>query len=239
MIPLLCAHRGLSRVCPENTLPAFGAAIALEVHEIEFDLWMSADGVPVVCHDASVDRTTDGTGNIGEMRWEEIRGLDAGVVCGDGWRGVRIPRFEDILRFAAGAVGLNIHIKHPGPDGSLVRLVCDALRERTLLDTAYVAGEENVLRVARAYSSDVVLACLGAQDNPARQVSIALEHGCRRIQFGRGVSEKTIRMARDAGLVCNLFYSDEPADARAYVERGIDVILTNCANILIAGGLAC
>ena len=56
----LCAHRGLSHACPENTLPAFGAAIALGVDEIEFDLWLSADGVPVVCHDPRVDRTTDG-----------------------------------------------------------------------------------------------------------------------------------------------------------------------------------
>ena len=73
--PRLCAHRRASHVCPENTLPAFGSAIALGAQEIELDLWMSAGGVPVACHDSSVDRTTDGEGPITEMDWADIQCL--------------------------------------------------------------------------------------------------------------------------------------------------------------------
>ena len=75
--PWLCAHRGLSQACPENTLPAFAAAIAAGAHEIEFDVWTSRDGVPVVCHDPSADRTTDGSGKLAELSWADIRRLDA------------------------------------------------------------------------------------------------------------------------------------------------------------------
>ena len=79
------------------TLPAFAAAMAAGAHEIEFDLWASRDDVLVVCHDAAVDRTTDGRGKVAELTWEEIRGLDAGIRLGDAWRGVRIPRLEEVL----------------------------------------------------------------------------------------------------------------------------------------------
>ncbi len=58
---------------------------------------------------------------------------------------------------------------------------------------------------------------------------------CSRVQFGRSVTDDDIKAARDAGLIRNLFYSDEPEDAGRYTARGIDVVLTNAANILTAG----
>lgn len=235
--PRLCAHQGLRATCPENTLPAFGAALALGVHEIEFDLWMSRDGVPVVYHDPTVDRTTNGSGRIAEMDWSEIRELDAGLQRGPGWRGVRVPRFEELVEFVDGRCGLNIHIKEPGPDGRLVKLVCDMIRERGLMQLGYVAGEEDVLQVAKDYAPDVSRACLAQQKDPARQLEVALEFDCARAQFSRDtVTEDDARRAHDAGIVCNLFWSDEPDDAWGYVQRGIDVILTNAANLLIDGG---
>ena len=92
--PRLCAHRGLSKACPENTLPAFAAAIASGAHEIEFDVRTSRDGIAVVCHDESVDRTTNGRGKVAELTWEELRRLDTGASFGEGWEGVRLPRLE-------------------------------------------------------------------------------------------------------------------------------------------------
>ena len=63
---IYCSHRGFNSVAPENTLPAFASAVSLGAEEIEFDLWPTADGEIVVCHDPTVDRTTDGTGSINE-----------------------------------------------------------------------------------------------------------------------------------------------------------------------------
>ncbi|MBQ9117385.1 MAG: hypothetical protein IJY04_10205, partial [Clostridia bacterium] len=62
--PRLCAHRGFNSVAPENSLPAFGAAVALGVQEIEFDLWETKDGEIVSIHDSSLDRVSDGTGYV-------------------------------------------------------------------------------------------------------------------------------------------------------------------------------
>ena len=228
----LCAHRGLSHVCPENTIPAFAAAVALGVDEIEFDLWLSRDGVPVVCHDPKLDRTTDGAGVVTELGWEEIQAVDAGVRTGELWEGIRVPRLEEVLD-AAGDVGLNIHIKDPGPDGKLVRMTCDQIRDRGLLGRAYIAGIEDVLVVSRDYAPEVVRCCLAGQNSPDEQIDLAIEYACQRLQFGRKVTAADTARAHEVGLINNLFWSDELEDAKAYVEMGIDVILTNRANVLL------
>jgi len=235
--PRLCAHRGLSHACPENTLPAFAAAIASGAHELEFDILASRDGVLVVSHDESVDRTTDGTGKIAELTWKEIRSLDAGIGCGDVWRGVRMPRLEEVLDLVDGRVGLNIHIKSEGPDGSTVRRVCDILTERALTNSAYLAlGTESALQIAIDYAPEVPRACLVGQNDPFTLIDVAERYACQRLQFGRNVTKEHTSRAHELGLICNLFWSDAPQEGRAYVDNGIDVILTNCAHTMIAGG---
>lgn len=86
------AHRGLSGACPGNTLPAFAAAIALGADEIEFDLWASRDDELVVCHDDTVDRTSNGHGAIRDLAWADIRALDAGAWFSPQWAGVPFCR---------------------------------------------------------------------------------------------------------------------------------------------------
>ena len=235
--PWLCAHRGLSQVCPENTLPAFGAALGLGVQEIELDLWLSRDGVPVVCHDPRVDRTTDGQGVVTDMDWGEVRRLDAGVTYGESWRGVRVPCLDEVIALVDGRAGLNIHIKDPGPGGRLVHFVCDSLIREGLVETSYIAGDEDVLAASLAYAPEVPRACLAGQGDPVRQVGVAARYACRRIQFSRAVKATETGRAHDLGMVCNLFWSDEPEDAREYAANGIDVLLTNAAHRLAAGGI--
>lgn len=218
-------------------MPAFAAGMAVGGHEIEFDLWTSRDGVLVVCHDESVDRTTDGTGKLAELDWEYIRNLDAGIRCGAAWRGVRIPRVEEVLDLTDGRVGLNIHIKSEGPEGTLIKQVCDLLTERGLINCVYLALDtESALQTAFAYAPEIARACLVSQNDPNLLIDLAERYACQRIQFGRQVTEAQIHRAHDLGIICNLFWSDDPEDAMAYVQNGIDVILTNCAHIMIAGG---
>ena len=229
----ICAHRGLSHACPENTIPAFAAAIALGVDEIEFDLWLASDGVAVVCHDPELDRTTDMSGVFTDMTWDQICEADAGVMPGELWRGIRVPRLEEVLDMADG-VGLNIHIKDPGPDGRLVKMVCDEIRSRELDELAYIAGVEDVLEVARDYAPDVTRCCLAGQNEPDVQIDLAQSYACQRLQFKRDVTADHAARAHEAGLINNLFWSDESDEAKTYAENGIDVVLTNRANFLLS-----
>ncbi|MDA0748633.1 MAG: glycerophosphodiester phosphodiesterase family protein [bacterium] len=233
--PRLCAHRGISHACPENTLPAFAASLAAGVQEIELDLRPSRDGVPVVCHDPDLSRTTTGEGHIDTLDWADIRRLDAGTPCDPRWRGVPIPRFEEVLDLMDNKVALNIHIKDPGPDGVFLKSICDLLRERALTDIAYLAlGTEEALGIACEYAPEIPRACLAHQKEPVRMIETAQSFACERLQFFRAVTPEQIQQAHNAGLICNLFWADECEDALNYVRNGIHVILTNCAHELVA-----
>jgi glycerophosphoryl diester phosphodiesterase len=98
------AHRGASIEQPENTLAAFRRAIEIGAPGIELDVHLSADGVPVVIHDETVDRTTNGTGKVSDLTVAELQRLDAG-------NGERIPTFRETLDVIAGHSKLDIEVK--------------------------------------------------------------------------------------------------------------------------------
>ena len=93
----IIAHRGYSAIAPENTLSAFNAAIQHQADSIEFDVQLSADGVPVIIHDATLDRTTNGTGKVIETTLEQIQKLDAGAWFNPVFANEKIPTFQEVL----------------------------------------------------------------------------------------------------------------------------------------------
>jgi len=109
---LIVAHAGASAGAPENTMAAFHLALEQGADSIELDVHLSSDLVPVVIHDHALDRTTDGTGLVGEHSLAELKRLDAGRWFGDSFAGERIPSLEEVLRWARGRVPLHIEIKN-------------------------------------------------------------------------------------------------------------------------------
>lgn len=94
----LTAHRGWRAKYPENTMRGFLEALKLDIDAIEMDVHMTKDYHIVVCHDASLDRTTDTTGKICHMTLDEVRAADAGIKFGEEFRGERVPTFEEFLQ---------------------------------------------------------------------------------------------------------------------------------------------
>lgn len=97
----LIAHRGFSAVAPENTLSAFSAACRTAAHGIEFDLHLSADGTPVVIHDARLNRTTNGWGRVRRKPLARLKRLDAGSWFDRQFAGEPIPTLEEVLALLA------------------------------------------------------------------------------------------------------------------------------------------
>jgi glycerophosphoryl diester phosphodiesterase len=93
----VAGHRGDQEGAPENTLPAFELAIASQVEFIETDLQLTADGVPVLMHDWTVDRTTNGSGPVWAYTWHELSRLDAGGWYSDAFAGTRVPALSQLL----------------------------------------------------------------------------------------------------------------------------------------------
>ena len=97
LLPRVVGHRGASRLAPKNTLASFRAAAATGIKAVEFDVALTFDGRSVVLHDASLERTTDGTGLLAENTLEAISGLDAGSWFDSSFAGEVVPALEEAI----------------------------------------------------------------------------------------------------------------------------------------------
>ena len=115
--PLWIAHRGAGHLAPENTLAAFRVGASHGYRAFECDVKLSADGVPFLIHDATLQRTTPGHGPAAELTWAELSRTDAGGWHGRTWAGEPIPSFEAIARYCLrNGFALNIELKPPTPE---------------------------------------------------------------------------------------------------------------------------
>lgn len=108
---IIIAHRGASAYYPENTIPAFEAAIRMGAEMIELDVQLSSDGVPVVFHDPVLQHHSDGYGPLKKYTFAELKQLDAGSWFEKKFSGTTIPALEEVLALASGKITLNIEIK--------------------------------------------------------------------------------------------------------------------------------
>lgn len=230
--PRLCAHRGFCTVAPENSMPAFGAAVALGAQEIEFDLWSTKDGVLVSCHDSTLDRVSNGTGKIYEHTYEELLKLDFGAKHGEKFAGLKIPTFEEILQKFAGRVIMNIHVKIWDTEaedpmiGKIVELVRRYDCEKHIY---FMTTSDKIIKQVMESAPDLRV-CVGWDGNtdPMSMVDRAVALGAYKIQlFKPYFNEETVKKAHENGILCNVFWADDPDEARRYFEMGIDTVLTN------------
>ncbi|MBQ9079587.1 MAG: hypothetical protein IJY27_00775 [Clostridia bacterium] len=125
----VAAHRGWCAKYPENTMQAFRAAVELGVDQVETDVRVSADGELVLIHDATLDRTTNGTGRVIDKTFEELRALDAGAWKGEQFRGYQIPTFKEFMEYFATLpdMTLDIELKEYPTEGheEVAYSVCD------------------------------------------------------------------------------------------------------------------
>ncbi len=231
--PRVCAHRGIHSGIPENSMPAFLAAVAAGAEEIELDLWYTKDAEIVSIHDATLERVSDGTGLVYEHTKEELQQFDFGAKCGEAYAGLRILTFEDILRELAGRIAMNIHVKTVTTDCPYDRAVMEKMaaliRKYHCEDSVYFNAEnDRVLRLAQEVAPEIGRCCDGG-DEPWRVIERALETGCTRVQLCKPDFDRAlIRRAHENGIRCNVYWSDDAAETAAFLDMGIDTILTNC-----------
>ena len=137
-LPAVIGHRCARAVAPENTLAALRAAVALGAAWVEVDARLTADGVPVLLHDAALQRTTTGCGALGAVTVAELQRLDAGAWFAAEFAGERVPTLEAFLRAASESrVGVNLELKGDGgADPAAVAAAALAVFARVWPDTA-------------------------------------------------------------------------------------------------------
>ena len=229
--PRACAHRGFNTIAPENSLPAFGAAVAMGAEEIEFDLWFTKDGEVVSIHDSTLDRVSNGTGKIWDYTLAELRELDFGVKRGEEFSGMKIPTFEDILKKFSCHCIMNIHLKTEGDKPEYLDKVVALIKKYDCEKYVYFMTGSNALlkRLQREYPS--IPRCCGAGDGRWDIVDRAIKYGCKKVQLVKSYfNQEMIDKAHQHGIICNVFWSDDPEETQKFLDMGIDVILTNDYN---------
>jgi glycerophosphoryl diester phosphodiesterase len=230
--PRICAHRGFNTIAPENSMPAFGAAVALGAEEIEFDLWPTKDKVLVSCHDNTLERVSNGSGCLCDFTYEELLKLDFGVKHGEKFRGLKIPTFEEILQKFAGRVIMNVHVKLWDcnfADTMMAEIVGLVRKYDCAKHVYFMTANDRIIKDVMNYAPDINV-CVGWDGNkePLSIVRRAIALGAKKVQlFKPYFNQQTVELAHKNGILCNVFWSDDPKEAVDFRNMGIDCILTN------------
>ena len=160
--PLSVAHRGHTIAYPENTLEAYRKAIELGIEMIECDVNITLDGKLVMMHDPTLNRTTNGTGNVSAATWEEIQGLDAGGKFKPEFAGVRVPSTEEtLLLYKEAGILSCFEVKGANEDESdrIALGLVDLFVKHDMLEKAFMSSyHHGALQLARSQCPELLLA---------------------------------------------------------------------------------
>lgn len=226
--PLVFAHRGGSKIGPENTIAAFDNGLAAGADGLELDVHLSRDGIVVVHHDAALERTTRGTGPVKDRTARELAEFD-------------VPPLRAVLaRYPK--IGVIIELKERGPE--LAEAVVDEVRRAGATDRVCLGSfSVSALRAARA-------AAPGIATSGARfEVRMALYRSWCGLSPGRVpyqafqvpetsgstrvVSPRFVQLAHKSGLAVHVWTVDEPDDMRRLLDWGVDGIISDRPDVAV------
>jgi glycerophosphoryl diester phosphodiesterase len=242
----VCGHRGACGYAPENTFAAFHKALEQGAEWVEFDVQLSADGVPIILHDDTLERTSDkgGARRPTGLTLSELKELDAGAWFGTAFAGERIPTLEEVLEEFGQKLGLNIEIKSTPnfeADNGIEKMVADAVGKYKLMDRVIVSSFDP-FRLARlhAYNPTIPLGALytGKPENYLPNFDyfqLAEMTGAIALHpHYKLIDEAYMVRARSMGLKVNTWTVNEPEEMEWLSKLGVDIIITNYPDKLIA-----
>ena len=240
--PRLAAHRGAGKRAPENTLAALRLGYQHGYRMAEFDVKLSADGVPFLLHDATLERTTSGRGRADALPWRELAQLDAGAWHSPAYAGEPLASLASIAGFCrANDMMINIEIK-PSPGRERETGAAVALDAKTLWagadvqpllssfsDVALDAAREAVPEMPRAWLVE------NMPDSWREQI---VRLGCIALDAKHSIlTEEIVREVRGAGLRVATWTVNDPARAADLARWGVDTIITDAIDVIAADSL--
>ena len=239
--PLVIAHRGDSAHRPENTLASFASALELGASMIELDVQLSADGHVVVLHDPTVDRTTDGRGDVRRMSLGEVRALSAGYPdrFGRAWSGERVPTLAEALTLVRERARLMIEIKKESvsddAEGGIEARTIAEVRRLGLGDqVALISFEHRALVRCRKLAPEIVRGHLFGRAAPGELLSSARDAGCGIVMPHKGqLSEMVAAQVHEAGLKLATWVVDEPEELKRLAPYRLFGVGSNCPGVLM------
>ncbi len=233
--PLVIAHRGSSHLFPENTLLSIKDAIITGADMIELDVSLTRDGEVVVIHDAVLNRTSNGNGNVCDYTLYELKHLDAGSWKGNCFTNEKIPSLKDVLIFCNGDININIEIKKESvtdiPEGGIVERVISLVHQFNMKDRVIISSfDPRVIRQLNALDPQIRSAILYDREVwgdmlPSEIISElkCREFNCRYAEF----SEERRKDAREHHIPVNIYTVNEDAAMRDLIKEGVNGIFTD------------
>ena len=226
------AHRGASGqgLAPENTLAALEMAIEIGVDLVEIDIHLTADGHPVVIHDRSVDRTTNGTGFIDTMTLSQVRQLDAGSWFDRSYYNEKIPTLEEVLDLCRNRVPVLIEAKTvESAEAAAVLIRSLRAQSHVVVQSFNGAGVRAVNRLDRRIPTAFLMsggeAVLRRKTGVVRRV-LKLGANALALKY-KAASPELVAMFLARAMGFWVWTVDEEEDMRAMIDMGVGGIITN------------
>ncbi len=227
----IVAHRGFSYEAPENTLVAYEMALKTGAEMAECDVHLSSDGVAVLLHDETLDRTTNGTGPASDKSLAELQTLDAGSWKDARFAGERIPTLVQALRLVRGKLRFIIEIKGTG----MGQAVVDAIREVGMAPEEILIFSFHYDAVTSIRALDNALPATWLWDHLPADLAVREALFQRALQAGveglglsrRRVDQAFVDRAHAHGLNVYIYTVNEPEDMRRIAAMGVDVLITD------------
>lgn len=236
--PPIIAHRGASHIAPENTLLAFNKAIALGIKWIEFDVMQAACGTPIIFHDDTLERVTNGVGKVNDFPYSYLRTLNAGNLFKNLQDECWIPTLYEVIELLEQhRVAANLEIKAlPGTEDELVQCVLAALQDFLSLHPngiLFSSFSIEALESLRAQSPDCLIGLLMHEwrddweviANQLNTVSIHLNDEIVTLERARAIKESGNK------LLC--YTVNSPVRALELYSEGIDAVFSDVPDVIL------
>lgn len=239
--PGVIAHRGLSGLCPENTIAAFRRALDLGVDMIELDVLLSADDQLMVVHDDTLDRTTDGSGPVRALNHAQLKQLDAGGWFAGEFVGERIPILPEVLELVGDRTLLNVEIKDEAVtdqvEGGITHRVIRLLRDNGFGDRVLLSSfDPRALLHARELDPDIPR---GSLSNPRIQsirnpIEILEDTGAASLNLSRDqVNETIVAKCHQMRRAVLVYTVNEVDEMQRMISMGVDGLFTDRADVML------
>ena len=226
----IASHRGGGATAPENTLPAVSAALAGGFEYVEVDVALTADGHPVLMHDARVDRTTNGTGRLDSLTLAEVRALDAGSWFDPSFAGTRVPTLVEFLDLLAQSGGRAIiELKGEWDAAAADRALAEVMSRDLAARVAIASFDARSLALSAA-ASDVVPRLLILKHLPKDVVTAIQQAGARGIIVDRKAvlaRPEIVDALHAEGTRVVVYTLNKDAQWDAVTALGVDGIVTD------------
>ncbi len=219
--PLIIAHRGASGHAPENTMAAFQLALDQHADGIELDVMLSKDGRLVVIHDDTVDRTTNGNGQVRDLTLAQLKSLDAG-------NGEKIPTLEEVLNVFGGRFLINIELKnYATPFDRLPIAVADLLKTKKYPEMLIISSF-NPLNLGRfrRRCPQVKQGLLTLHNKADLWIWRLFKYNAFHPYY-EDVDEGMVSKLKAKQQQINVWTVDKPEDIRRMASLGVNSIITN------------